>query len=80
MPLHTKDNAAREGSMPNYLVVGPMPNSDYHVAYKTPGSSELTSACLCRTLQQANDEAARLNACQVLRAQATQYERELCGV
>lgn len=51
--------------MLNHTVFGPDESGEFHAAYATAGFSELTSVRLCRTRQQAEAEAARLNADQI---------------
>ncbi len=66
--------------MLTYTARGPTSTGDHLVTYPTPGCGIPTVACVCRTTEQAEAEAARLNQEQVVRELAIQRERELCGL
>jgi hypothetical protein len=65
--------------MLTHTTIGPI-KGDYLVVYPTPGCSVLTVAGICRTAQQADDEAERLNLAQRSAERTMRIERDLCGV
>lgn len=65
--------------MLHYTTTSPS-NGQYLVTYQTPGCDVLTVACECHTQEQADTEAARLNAEQKTREKCLQAERLACGL
>lgn len=66
--------------MLTHSTLGPTALGHFLVTYQTPGCTVPTVAGICRTQQQADDEAGRLNADQAQREKAMQRRRELLGL
>jgi len=63
--------------MLNHKTIGPTDNGQYLVVYQTPGCDVPTVTTICRTQQQADAEADKLNAIQSEREQGIWSYREL---
>ena len=65
--------------MLNHSVSGPYADGSYCVVYPVPGCPILAAVRNCKTLEQAQDEAARMNTESVQADEQLQRERDLCG-
>lgn len=66
--------------MLTYKVLRPQDNGLFMVGYQSPGECSVTVACMCRTEEQAQNEAARLNVLQFMREKTVRWDRELRGL
>lgn len=66
--------------MLTHSVLGPYEDGSFLVVYPTPGCSSVTIASECRTKEQADSEADRLNHQQLMRAKEMRWLRELRGL
>lgn len=66
--------------MLNHEAIGPTTAGNHLVVYQTPGCDVPTVVCVCRTPDQAANEAKRLNVAAQEAEKAIQREHELCGL
>lgn len=62
-----------------HSVLGPYEDGSFLVVYACDHTRELTPVCECSSRESAEKEASRLDAEQLLKEEAIQMERALCG-